>query len=62
MQTKHIIRIIKGYKGRQRLAKEILVKYIAPLLLVYGYTQSIYTVYVYYGHCAGPYNIRHCLN
>ena len=37
MQTKYIIKIIKGYKGRQRLTKEIPVKYIAPLLSVYIY-------------------------
>jgi len=35
MQTKYIIRIIKEYKGRQRLARETPVKRIAPLLLVY---------------------------
>jgi len=35
MQTKQIIRIIRGYKGRQRLTKEILVKRIAPLLLAH---------------------------
>ena len=37
MQTKYIIRIIKEYKGYWKLAKETLVKYIAPLLLVYIY-------------------------
>jgi len=37
MQTKHIIRIIKEYKGRQRLAREAPVKRIAPLLLAYIY-------------------------
>ena len=37
MQTKYIIKIIKKYKGHQRLTKEILVKYIAPLLSVYIY-------------------------
>ena len=37
MQTKYIIRIIREYKGRQRLTKEILVKYIAPSLSVYIY-------------------------
>ena len=37
MQTKHIIRIIRGYKDCQRLTKEILVKYITPLLSVYIY-------------------------
>ena len=35
MQTKYIIKIIRGYKGYQRLAKETPDKYIAPLLLVY---------------------------
>jgi hypothetical protein len=37
MQIKYIIRIIREYKGRQRLTREILVKYIAPLLSVYIY-------------------------
>ena len=37
MQTKQIIRIIRGYQGRQRLARETLVKHIAPLLLAHLY-------------------------
>ena len=37
MQTKYIIKTIKGYKGHQRLIKEMLVKYIALLLSVYIY-------------------------
>ena len=35
MQIKHITRIIRGYKGCQKLIKKMLVEYIAPLLLVY---------------------------
>jgi hypothetical protein len=37
MQAKYIIKIIGGYKGCQRLTKEILNKHIALLLLVYIY-------------------------
>ena len=35
MQTKYIIKIIKEYKGCQRLAKKMLVKYMALLLSAY---------------------------
>jgi hypothetical protein len=45
MQTKHIIKIMRGHKGRQRLAKEMLVKYIAPLLSVYIYIRNAKTPY-----------------
>ena len=37
MQTKYIIKIIRGYKGRQRIIKETPIKRIAFLLLVYIY-------------------------
>ena len=37
MQTEYTIKIIREYKGCQRLAKEILNKYITPLLLAYIY-------------------------
>ena len=35
MQTKHIIRTMRGYKGCQRLAREMLDERMAPLLSVY---------------------------
>jgi len=39
MQTKYIIRIIREHKGCQRLTRETLDKYIAPLLLAYIYQE-----------------------
>jgi hypothetical protein len=42
----HTTKIIKEYKGRQRLTREILVKYIAPLLSVYVTDLEILVVLV----------------